>query len=112
MNKLIFKSDVYIVYVDGIFAGICENEDEICDVAQDSVNGISTLLDDDYPDRVSYDKINVNRFYRSRQTVCDKLSDDRTLCYDYIDCEDAVMQMNQLQIEKERAEAKLRAMTL
>lgn len=108
-----FKQEVYVVYVDGNFCGITEYEYEIVELADDYVNGVAKpLLDDDIPDRVYWNIINVNRFYRDGQTVSDKLSDNSFLCYNHIECENAVEQMNTLNLEKERLEAKLRALQL
>ena len=111
---MIFTDNVYVVYVDGDFCGIAENEYEAVDVADNYVNGYSKpLMDDDMPDRLHWDVINVNRFFRDGVlTVSDKLSDDRILCYDDMECKDAVKQLNALNLKKERAEAKIRAMTL
>ena len=109
-----FEEKVYVVYVDGMFAGIAENEYEAVDVADNFVNGCrKPLTDDDMPDRLYWDIINVNRFFRDGVlTVSDKLSNDRILCYDDMECKDAVKQLNRLNLEREKAEAKVRALQL
>lgn len=108
-----FDNEVYIVYVDGNFCGIAEDEYEAVDLANDYVNGFTKpLLDDDMADRLYWDIININRFYCSRQTVEDKLSDNSFLCYNKTECANAVEQLNKLNLKKEKMEAKIRAMEL
>ena len=107
---------MYFVYVDEIFEGITNDEDLICDVVADATNGIKTsVLDDDYPDRVFYDKININRFVESEETVfhiIDKMTGNTLMCYNKDERNDAIKQLNALNFAKERLEAKERAMTL
>lgn len=109
-----FLKDIYAVFVDGMFAGITEDEDEIWDIAQDEVNGFKKpLTDDDICDRVYYNTIRVNRWYVYNEHNCsDRMSNDNIMCYDYHETINCVEKMNALTIEKERAEAKIRAMTL
>jgi hypothetical protein len=108
-----FDNNVYIVYLDGSFAGICEDELECWEVAQDVNNGVGKpLTDDDFPDRVWYDTININRYYKDGKNVCDKISNDSFLCASDIDAIDGVKKCNELNLERERLEAKLRAMAL
>ena len=110
---MVFNDTVYIVYLDGFLAGICEDEDCVWDIAQDCTNGTAhPLNDDNFCDRVWYDTINTNRYFRNGQSICDKLSNDSILCYNYLVARDGAKQLNKLQLEKERAEAKLRAMAL
>ena len=111
---MIFKGDVYIVCVDGLFAGVCEDEYEIGDVASDFVNGIrEPLYDDDMPDRLFWDTINVNRYVYFDQHNCyDKVTDNYIMCYNKEETENCVDKMNELNLEKERAEAKNRALQL
>ena len=57
-----YISKLYLVYVDGFFEGITNNEYKICDIADNAVNGVSPpLIDDDIPDRVFVEEININR---------------------------------------------------
>lgn len=108
MNKTI-----YTVFLDGNFIGTTTEEDYIWDLASNCVNGSSKpLTDDDFCDRVWWNKIETGRYYRDGQTICDKLSDDRIFCGNYMEAKNGVEQMNNLQLEKERLEAKLRAMAL
>lgn len=108
-----FLEEVFLVYLDGNFVGLCEDEDLVVDIAQDHINGIDILLDDDMPDRLEYHRIGINRWYFYDQYNCaDRLSKDNIMCYGYYQTKDCVQKMNQLTLEKERAEAKLRAMTL
>lgn len=104
---------MYIVWVDGFFEGVTEEEDYVWDIVGDAINGVSApLIDDDIPDRVEINKIDVNRYERIGKNVCDKLSNFSVLCSSLIDCEEALEHMNKLQLEAERAEAKLRALAL
>lgn len=107
---------MYFVYVDEIFEGITNDEDLICDIVADATNGIkASVLDDDYPDRVFYDKININRFVELEETVRhinDKVTGNTIMCYNKDERDDIIKQLNALNLEKERAEAKLRAMAL
>ncbi len=110
---MIFKNTTYIVTVDGFFEGITENEHEIADIVADATNGVtSPVLDDDYCDRVFVDEINTNRFVADRQSVTDKLSDDTILCYNTDECNNAVEQLNALNLQRLRLEAKIRAENL
>lgn len=53
---------LYYVYVDGFFEGITNDKYKICDIANNAVNGVSTpLIDDNIPDRIFVEKININR---------------------------------------------------
>lgn len=104
---------MYIVWVDGFFAGATEDEDYVWDIVADTINGVSApLIDDDIPDRVEINKIDVNRYEADYHNVCDKLSDFSFLCRGLTECEKALEHMNKLQLETERAEAKLRALAL
>lgn len=111
---MIFKGTIYIVYVDGIFAGITDDETMIGNVAEDFTNGDrKPLSDDDMADRVFWDAINVNRWYfYDEYNCCDKLSDDSIFCRGHHATHKCVDKMNELTLEKERAEAKLRALQL
>ena len=108
-----FLENVYIVFLDGNFAGITEEEDLIWEVAQDYTNGTPhPLTDDNFCDRVFWNKIETGRYYRDGQSICDKFSNKTIFCGNYIEAIEGATQMNELQLEKERAEAKLRAMAL
>ena len=111
---MIFTNNVYVIYVDGNFVGVTEEYDYISDIAQDGVNGVSEpILDDDFADRVDYYKINVNRYCIYDSHNCsDKLSDDSIMCYDLSATINCMNVLNRLNLEKERAEAKLRASAL
>lgn len=111
---MIFEDTIYMVYVDGLFAGIAEDESYIGDVANDFVNGVrQPLYDDDYADRVFWDTINVNRYvFDYKYYPIDKLSDKSFLCRTQDDCREAIKQLNELNLQKERAEAKIRALQL
>ena len=106
-----FLGEVYSVFVDGMFVGVCENEDECLDVAQNHLNGIDILSDDNI-DRVFWNSINVNRFYRKGQNICDYFSNISILCADYMIAKDGIRKLNKMNIERERAEAKIRALQL
>lgn len=108
-----FLKEVFVVYLDENFVEITEEEDYIWDLVQDHVNGTPyPLTDDNFCDRVFWHKIETGRYYIDGQTIRDKLSDKNIFCGTQTDAEYGVKQMNELQLEKERAEAKLRAMTL
>ena len=107
-----FLEQVYSVFLDGNFVGICINEDECWEVAQNHINGIDVLLDDDV-DRVMWHKINVNKWYYYDEYNCsNNISDENIMCYDYHETKDCVQTLNRIELERERAEAKLRAMAL
>ena len=111
---MIFANNVYSVWVDGFFVGIAEREDYAWDVVNDAINGFrKPLYDDDIPDRVQINKINVNRWYIYDAHNCsDKLSDDNIICYSCVATKNCMNVLNELNLEKERLEAKLRAMDL
>ena len=67
---MIFNNKVYVIFVDEKFVGICENENEIWDVAQNEVNGTNyPLTDDNFADRVFWNTIKPNRFYKHSKNV-------------------------------------------
>lgn len=101
---------LYSVFLDGNFCGLAEEEDECWDIADAYED--RALLDDDV-DRVTYHKIDVNRYFCDHHHYTnDKLSDDTILCYSVRDCQNAVKQLNNLQLKLERSEAKIRAREL
>ena len=109
-----FLGEVYSVFLDGNFIGIAEDEYECIEIAENANNGVGKpLYDDDLADRVWWHTINVNRyFYDYHKYTNDKLSDDSILCYSNDDYKEAVKKLNKIQLETERAEAKLRALAL
>ena len=68
-----FLQKIYSVFLDGNFVGICENEDECWEVAQNHINGIDVLLDDDV-DRVEWNEININKWYYHSEHNCSSIS--------------------------------------
>ena len=113
---MIFNNTIYIVYLDGLLAGICEDEDCVWDIAQNCVNGTPyPLTDDNFPDRVWYEIINVNRWKicdKAVKCVEDKYTGKSILCSTTTEAENAVDILNHVDLEREREEAKLRAMVL
>lgn len=113
---MVFNGTVCIVYLDGMLAGICEDEDYVWDIAQDCVNGTPyPLTDDNFPDRVWYEVINVNRWKicdNANKCAEDKYTDESILCSSTTEAQSAVAILNHADLERERAEAKLRALTL
>lgn len=103
---------LYNVYLDGYLIGIVEEEDYAWNFAEDYSNGTPIQLHHDDVDRVSTQKINVNRFVRDFMSIVDRFTNKSTLCAGYTIANDGVERYNELQLEKERAEAKIRAMTL
>ena len=103
---------IFSVFVDGNFAGIAEDEIECWEVAEQSVQGSSNILLDDSVDRVSYHKINTRRFHPVGKAVFDTIGDEGILCYDNEEAEMCADMLNKVQLEKEKVEAKLRAMAL
>jgi len=111
---MIFKENVYLVCVDGLFAGITEDEYEIADVASDFVNGVrEPLYDDDMPDRLFWHTININRYIYTNEHNCyDKIEDKYIMCYNDEETKKCMDELNKLNFEKERVEAKVRALLL
>ena len=114
---MIFNHTIYVIYIDGIYAGICEDESYIWDTAQNVINNVSEpLTDDNFCDRVSYCTINVNRWEVNNKSplhINDKYETEKDIfCYDYAEAQAQAKYLNKLDIERERAEAKLRAMVL
>ena len=65
------------------------------------------------PDRVWYEKININRFYNDGKNIIDKIEPQKSiLCYNEGEAKNGSEKLNEINIKKERAEAKIRAMTL
>lgn len=113
---MIFQKDTFVIYVDDTYAGICDSEFDIWDTAQNFVNGCSiSLTDDNFCDRVSYYIINVNRWKvdnKYKRCIEDKYSKNNILCHNDFEAEIQEQHLNSIDIERERAEAKLRAMAL
>ncbi len=108
---MIFDKPVYMVYLDGFFVGIAEDEGEGWEIAYE--HSIPNVLLDDDVDRVWYDKIDVNRFYADGKNVIDKQSIIKpTLCYNNAEAKETAKKLNKLVIDAEKLKAKIRAMTL
>lgn len=107
----IFKP-LYNVYLDGNLIGVVEEEDYAWNFAEDHTNGTPMQLYDDDVDRVWTEEINVNRFVRDYMSIVDRITNRSILCATYPIADFGVEYFNKLQLEKERAEAKIRAMTL
>lgn len=114
---MIFNHIIYVVFVDGELVGLCEDEDYIWDIAQNVVNGTSRpLTDDNFYDRVHYSTIRVNRWEVNKTSplhITDRYACERDIfCYDYVEAKNQEKYLNKLNLERERLEAKIRAMTL
>lgn len=108
-----FNGDVFFIYVDDNFVGIVEDEMNIYDIASNSVNGITQpLTDDDMGDRLYYKKINVNQFYRSGKNIVNKITNESTLCANTKEAQKGVDMFNNINLQRERAEAHIRAINL
>lgn len=107
----IFKP-LYNVYLDGDFIGVVEEKDFAWNYAENHTNGTPMQLHHDDVDRVWTQEINVNRFVRDYMSIADRFTNQSILCGSYTTANDGVEMYNKLQLEKERAEAKIRAMTL
>ena len=115
---MIFNDTIYMVYVDDSFVGIAEQEDYIWDVAQDSVNGTSKpLYDDDMGDRIFYEEININEWKvdnKQSNIIKNRYNDKLSFSCGYKSpfSQEIVDKLNTTNLEKERFEAKKRAMAL
>lgn len=114
---MIFEDTVFIVYLDGDFVGICEDEDCIWEVAQNHTNGTSyPLTDDNYPDRVWTNKIHINRWriYPNTVTAIEDKYTGKSFSHPYglPVTQNIVNQLNDVDLEREKAEAKVRALLL
>ena len=108
-----FNGDVFLIYVDDNFVGIAEDEMYIYDIASDSINGITQpLTDDDMGDRLYYEKINVNQFYRSGKNIVNKSTNESILCASTEEAQKGVDMFNDINLQRERAEAHIRAINL
>lgn len=108
-------NEIFCVYLDGNFIGLTDREDCVWEVAQNYLNGYETLYDDDC-DRIWSEKINVNRWFVSEKApmnVCDKYNiENSILCRNKFDAEETSDMLNKIEREKERTEARLRALLL
>ena len=103
----------HIVFLDGMLAGVCEDEYEIWDIADNVNNGIKTpLTDDSFADRVFWHTIDVNRYTVHSQTITDKITGKTILCYNPMSAKEGCKMLNDNELERERTEAKLRALAL
>lgn len=108
-----FNGDVFLIYVDDNFVGIAEDEMNIYDIASNSVNGITQpLTDDDMGDRLYYERINVNQFYRSGKNIVNKSTNASILCASTEEAQQGVDMFNNINLQRERAEAHIRAINL
>lgn len=108
-----FNGDVFFIYVDDNFVGIVEDEMYIYDMASNSINGITQpLTDDDMGDRLYYEKININQFYRSGKNIVNKNTNESILCANTKEAQKGVDMFNDINLQKERAEAYIRAINL
>lgn len=113
---MIFNKDVFIVVLDGFPIGICEDESHIWDMAYNHTCGTSKPLLDDDVDRVWYEKINVNRWVVCKN--CSTAIEDKytgksfSHPHGWLSTKEICCMLNEVDIERERAEAKLRAMAL
>lgn len=104
---------LYSVTVDGFFEGITDDEDVCWDIVADATNGVKApILDDDIPDRVEIQEIDINRYYKYGKNICDKLTGRCILCATDFNAIDGVKAFNRINLERERAEAKIRASLL
>lgn len=107
------NGELFLVFLDGNYVGACEQDFEIWDTAENSNNGVGEpLTDDNFADRVFYNRINVNRYVVDGQTIIDKFTGGTVFCYNPISAQLGCMRLNENELERERAEAKLRALAL
>ena len=109
------NGELYMVYLDGNFVGVAEDEYEASDVAENASHGSRPLYDDEMPDRIWYEKVNVNRWIQCEKApkcIEDKYTGKSILCADTTEVEKALIMLNQADLEREKAEAKVRALLL
>ena len=113
---MIFNGDVFIVILDGFPIGICEDEDYVWKIAYDHTCDTSKPLLDDDVDRVWYEKINVNRWIVCENcfTAVEDKYTGKSFSHPYglPKTTEICKELNEIDLERERAEAKLRAMAL
>ena len=107
---------LYMAYLDGNFVGIAEDEYECIDIAENANNGVGKpLYDDDWADRVWWEKINVNRWIQCEQAlkcVEDKYTGESILCSSTTEVQKTLNILNNVDLEREKAEARVRALLL
>ena len=110
------KGEMYAVFLDGDYVGLAEDEFECADVAENANNSVGMpLCDDDWEDRVWWEKINVNRWVQCEQAlkcVEDKYTGESILCSSITEVQEALNILNKADLEREKAEAKVRALLL
>lgn len=102
---MIYEKIYSIISKDGKCVGTIEhdNENELCDIIKkENVKN----------NPISIHTIDVNRYYEKGLVIIDKLSNEIVMCYDEYEAQRGKRNLNNLNIEKERAEAKLRALKL
>ena len=110
---MIFDKPIYTVFLDGDFIGITDDEMECWEIAEQHTYGTPNILHHDDVDKVWWNTIDINRFNGSSYCIYDKLQEiDNFLCYNRYEAEKCCKEMNKLNLQKERLEAKERAMTL
>ena len=109
-----FNKTIYSVYLDGFFVGLTNNEDECWEIAEEDTYGTKDILHHDEVDRVWWHKINVNRFENdSTYIIKDKQQEfNNKICCNRYEAEKLCEKMNKINLEKEKLEAKLRALNL
>ena len=110
---MIFKRNVYAIFLDEFFIGISEDDGYIWDIAQNHANGTQNpLTDDNFADRIQYNTISPNKYSVDGKNAYDKTSNDSFLCANNIIAQELADKLNELYLIKEKEEAKIRAMAL
>ena len=107
--------EIYIPFLDGFQVGVAEDEDEAYEIAEKSTNGGRPLYDDEMPDRVWCEHINLNRWIQCEKApkcVEDKYTGKSILCSSISEVQQALCMLNKADLEREKAEARVRALLL
>ena len=110
------NGEFYIAILDGEPVGIAKDEDEAIEIAINTNNGVGKpIYDDDMPDRIWLEHINVNRWVQCEKApkcVEDKYTGNSILCSSTTEVHQALDMLNRADLERERAEAKVRALLM
>lgn len=108
------NGELYVAFLDGKYVGIADNEYEAFDIAEEETHGGRPLYDDEIADRFLCCKINVNRWVQCEKApkcIEDKYSGKSIMCAS-TSVQNELDILNKEDLNRERAEARVRALFL
>lgn len=101
MNIKDFYNEMYIVCVNNTYIDITNNDLESNKLDNFDISKVSVV----------FKPINVNRWHRCNNSIEDIVTNE-SITYDSANIDKTIQLLNKIDIERERAEAKIRALNL